>query len=449
MKDEIRAIFERYVPNVSPDIKLMNYWSNAIAKGDKTVADLTFFLLKNKEYMTSVKARFTDMYYDYIGNADKSNHEMFDEMMAYFGDRLITDEDMWDFVSNSSSFYRQYTDIIIKVFKSCYDRLPYDEEIRTYMGKFQKDREYSIECMKQEVLAQNAAKIQSRGGGAIVKVLGKDEEPRTSAAPSLLDDIVYVEQYESMFKRNMNVREYLMHIKDLRARKNTDDLLIYIQDLYQTQSLHYQNIKEILHVFLNEYISEEDFLSKYLVRINEYNFIDNLRKEILASQAYEDKMKEKIQSIYEKMFGDKMTIEDTDFLFNQVRILGLELMHEQINQLVIQFKDDNEETMQRIFDIYMEVYDREPDVNEQNRFIAFIRDHKGRNNNDVDDMIVLELKDALEYHDVLKRKISKIYTSIKKDTIFPSMVYRVLNKVLPMKNIKNIDDYIERAILDL
>jgi hypothetical protein len=449
MKDEIRAIFDRYVPNASPDIKLMNYWSNAIAKGDKSMADLTFFLLKNKEYLTSVKARFTDMYYDYIGNADKSNHELFDDMMAYFGDRLITDEDMWDFISNSSAFYRQYTDIIIKVFKSCYDRLPYDEEIRTYMGKFQKDRNYSIECMKQEVLSQNAAKIQSAGGGAILKVLGKDEEPRTCAAPSLLDDIMYVEQYESVFKRNMNVREYLMYIKELRALKNTDDLVSYIQELYQTQTLFYQNIKEIMHVFLNEYVSEEEFLSKYLVRIGEYNFIDNLRTEVIESPSYEDKMKEKIRTVYEKLFGEKMNIEDNEFLFTQVRSLGLELMHEQINQLVIQFKEENEETIQRIFDIYMEVYDREPDVNEQNRFIAFIRDHKGRINGDVDDMIMVELKDALEYHDVLKRKISKAFTTIKKDTIFPSTMYRVLNKVLPMKNIKNIDDYIERAILDL
>lgn len=449
MKDEIRAIFERYVPNASPDAKLMNYWTNAITKGDKSMADLTFFLLKNKDYLTSIKARFTDMYYDYLGNADKSNHEMFDDMMAYFGDRLITDDDMWDFISNSSAFYRQYTDIIIKVFKSCYDRLPYDEEIRTYMSKFQGDRNYSVECMQQEVLAQNAAKIQSGGGGAIVKVLGKNEEPRTFAAPSLLDDIFFVEQYESVFNRNMNVREYLMHIKDLRARKNSDELVGYIQDIYQTQTLHYQNIKEIMHVFLNEYVSEEDFLSKYLVRINECNFIDNLRKEVVASPAYEDKMKDKIQTLYQRMFGETMTIEDADFLFNQVRTLNLELLHEQINQMVVQFKEDNEHTMQRIFDIYMEVYDREPDVNEQNRFIVFIRDHKGRPDDDVDDMIVLELKDALEYHDVLKRKISKMYTAMKKDTIFPSTMYRVLNKVLPMKNIKNVDDYIERAILDL
>ena len=449
MKDEIRAIFERYVPNASPDAKLMNYWTNAIAKGDKSMADLTFFLLKNKEYLTSVKARFTDMYYDYLGNADKSNHEMFEDMIAYFGDRLLTDEDMWDFISNSSVFYRQYTDIIIKVFKSCYDRLPYDEEIRTYMTKFQGDRNYSVECMQQEVLAQNAAKIQSGGGAAIVKVMGKSEESRAMAAPSLLDDIFFVEQYENVFNRNMNVREYLMHIKDLRARKNSDELVGYIQDIYQTQTLHYQNIKEIMHVFLNEYVSEEDFLSKYLVRINECNFIENLRREVISSPAYEEKIKEKIQNTYQKLFGERMSMDDTDFLFDQVRALGLELLHDQINQMVVQFKEDNEDTMQRIFDIYMEVYDREPDVNEQNRFIAFIRDHQGRSDEDVDNLIVLELKNALEYHDVLKRKIAKIYTAMKKDTVFPSTMYRVLNKVLPMKEVKNVDDYIERAILDL
>jgi hypothetical protein len=105
--------------------------------------------------------------------------------------------------------------------------------------------------------------------------------------------------------------------------------------------------------------------------------------------------------------------------------------------------------VQRIFDIFFDVLDREPDIHEQNATFRYIRQHIGEDKVRVNEQIALDLKDSLEYHDVLKRKISKVYTKHCRDVLFPSKMYHVLNKVLPMKHLSSIDTYIEEVVTEM
>jgi hypothetical protein len=259
-------------------------------------------------------------------------------------------------------------------------------------------------------------------------------------------DLELVDLYEDVFKRPMNVREYILYINDLRANRGDTG---YLETMYETQNAYYQNIKEIMYTYLDKYISEEQFLVHYLSKIHDEHYISFIRNEVIHSKEYAQKMTKKLQTIYRNMYGEAMSQDDVEYLFDRIKAREIGLNDDNLNEKVVQFRDENDDIIQRIFDVFFAVFDREPDTHEQDNAFKFIRQHISDEKTKVDELIAMDLKDSLEYHDVLKRKISKVYTKHSRDILFPSKMYHVLNKVLPMKHLQSIDAHIEQVVTEM
>jgi hypothetical protein len=286
------------------------------------------------------------------------------------------------------------------------------------------------------------------GGGAGVGVGGSASG--FSAPPRIPDgiapDLELVDQYEDVFKRPMNVREYILYINELRSHRGELD---FVEALYDKQSTYYKGIMEIMHVFLDKYISEDQFLVHYLAKIHDPSYLGTLRAEVIGSKEYAQKMTKKLQTLYRNMYGELMSQEDVEYLFERIKAQEVGLNEDSLNERVTEFRVENDDIVQRIFDVFFDVLDREPDIHEQNATFRYIRQHIAEDRIRVNEQIGLDLKDSLEYHDVLKRKISKVYTKHCRDVLFPSKMYHVLNKVLPMKHLSSIDAYIEEVVNEM
>jgi hypothetical protein len=473
VKELISKTYATYVPNTKPDKKLVTYWSNIIAKGDRSISDFNAYLAKHTDYLNAIKSVFVDMFYEHLSGSMTSGgtyQEMFDAMLASVSeDKLLTVDDVWAYLSHTHEFTSEYQTIITRMFQSIFGSTPSDAELRLCIDRIREDKHCTIDMVQKDVETFYARGMHKVAASALVTtglkkgdgdddavadgvvVQGSGGGSAFGAAPpkipeGIAPDLELVDQYEEVFKRPMNVREYILYIHDLRAHRGD---LEFIEGVYQKQSAYYKDIMEIMHVFLDKYISEDQFLAHYLAKIYDPSYIDTLRSEVINSKEYTQKMTKKLQSLYRNMYGELMSQEDVEYLFERIKAQEVGLNDDSLNERVAEFRVENDDVVQRIFDIFFDVLDREPDIHEQNATFRYIRQHIGEDKVRVNEQIALDLKDSLEYHDVLKRKISKVYTKHCRDVLFPSKMYHVLNKVLPMKHLSSIDTYIEEVVTEM
>ena len=525
--EKVSALFLRYIPATDPDKKLVKYWANALAKGDKDMDDLLGYIAKHTEYINHIKYAFTDMYYEHLSSQEDTDiGKLFDRMVASEGvDRPLTLDDVWVWLSNTEMFERQYSDIIAKLFDTFFTRPPTETERKALLSRLRTSRAYTVDMLQRDIERSSAAAAaaadnadilhmlaggtgnasaarESRGDGgdatgdmtgdaAAMLLLGVDgagmvtsggngggagragsgsvgNNANKGTAGQVYEDMEIVDAYEAVFNRNMNVREYILYIDELRhANRSADAAALdeHITMLHDAHSSIFNSVKEIMQVYVDRYTTEDEFIGHYLARAHNPDFLNALKREVFDSQEYQEKMSERLMAIYYNLYGEKMTADDAVFLFRQVKHRRMELVSDALNETVAAFKAENDEVLQRIFDIFFDVFDREPDGAEQQKYVAFIRDKKSAATADddhdddddrelpvpqaIDDAIVLDLKQSLEYHDVLKKKITKAYAKFSKDVLFPSKVYQVLDKIVPIKHYKDVDAHIDAAVQEL
>jgi hypothetical protein len=460
-------MYTTHIPNVPLDKKLLNYWTNAIQRGDKTMHDFTSYLSKNTDYLNYVKLRFTDMYYDHFScsgdTAIPDVNTLYENMMLVNRERLLTSEDIWKFITDVPAFAAQYTDIVTKLFASVHNREPSSEETVYFFSKVKGDQTYTIDKLHQDIrsigveqpFVNNPSRavvddVVRAGGADAAAADGAKHLPVTQAVlPSLSfqEDIDIVEMYEAVTQRNMNVREYILYIEDMRAAKNQKQ---FIEDLYAKQTDQFNRVKEMMHLYLERYLTEEAFIAQCLPRIHaDVRYVDTLKAEVIDSDEYQSMMTQKLQAIYQSLYGESMEADDVSYLFARVKHQKLQLLAEGLTEMVAEFKTENDELLQRIFDVFFLVLDREPDASEQAHYMTFIRNQMSRSKEDIEDKIARDLKESLEFHDILKRKITADYAKHRRDTLFPSKIYAVLQRVLPAKHSDGIDEYIAHEVQEL
>lgn len=498
MSQAVAEVYAKYVPNVRADRKLINYWTNAINKGDKTISDFMVYLSKNNDYLNHVKLMFTDMYYDHFASAGEEDvpesNALFESMLSINRDNLLNDQDIWYFITGLSAFGAVYTDIIIKLFKSINDREPIVQEIEDYIRKFRTDRTYNMDLLRQEIsrakedadgawddsdsdnnfavpsnmsmnmnrnmnMNDNDIYNDTSGPSASASASGNGSGNGNGSRPRLIPmdtstavDFEIIQKYEEIFGRNMNVREYVLYINDMRQKRRESGTALsdYIEDIYRSQGAHFGVAKDTMHMFLEKYLTEEAFIAQCLPRVHaDTNYLTILRKEIIGSQEYKDKMIGKLQDIYSGMYGEEMAVADADFFFERIRANELALTSDTLTERVAEFKVETDELLQSIFDVFFDVVDREPDATEQQGYMAIVRRMSDTSKSSIDERIGVELKESLEFHDILKRKIAKAYAKHNRDTLYPSKLFTILQKILPSRLLSTIDGVIERAVQDL
>jgi hypothetical protein len=450
----VDELFRKYIPNAEPDKKLVTYWANALTKGDKTKSQFMLYIANYTEYLNFIKYTFIDMFYDHLSTCeDIDMGKLFDKMIISQDVGVpMTEDDIWNWIRNTEVFERQYTDMINKLFLTIKDRVPNEQELQMYLFKLKENRGYSVDALRKDIVGQDG--IASDEAAESDAMATKDQpiadEPNKKEDAQRID-LEIVASFEETYERNMNVREYIQYISDLRQSKCFDVLEDHIRRLNDLHREMFAGVKEIMHTYLDAYITENEFIAKYLSRAHISSFLDDVKREVFESDEYKNKMMDKLKVIFMNMYGEKMTTGDAAYMFEHVKKQEVELVSDELNEVMAAFKAQNDEVVQSIFDIFFDVFDREPDAAEQARYLTFIREQKASDveMDAIKDAIVLDLKQSLEYNDVLKKKIKAAYSRFSTDALFPSKIYQVLDKIVPIKHYKDVDERIDNAVQEI
>jgi hypothetical protein len=472
------SIFKEIMMNKveNMDSKMLNYWIKAINSGQKTEDDFRTFLLKSQDYQNVLRHTFSEIYYDKL--SDKNYQNTFDKFLEKHSEKNITEKDIVDFITASPEYVEKYTKIIKDIFELINGELPSVDEITVHLHKFQSNPHYSIDDLREDISNKTSITFQDADlyhdfsddqQKEIIslwndktlfldfyrRVLSENTDHKNVDFADKGDSIVnnsrsksdvldVVKMFEETYGRNMNVREYLLYIDDLLSQK-VSDRLGFINKL---KKRHYElliNVRDIVNKYLNKDLGEDEFIERYLDDTNKDSFLTELEVSIINSEDYEVQMSNRLTTLYKNLYDVYLTNADTQYLFKRVKQHKYDLQNEELNNVIVEFKNETDNITERIFRIFMDTYQREPDVYEINRYVQVYRNNNERLE-DTDKVIEAELHDSLEYHDVIKNKIKKAYGIIKNENILPSILYNLLEKVLKSKITSTIDDLIDQII---
>lgn len=477
VQNDIYLIFKEIMMDKieNMDTKMFNYWVNAITTESKTKDDFKTFLLKSQDYNNLIRTTFIDTFYEKL--SDKNYQELFQEFQEQFIGKQVHEEDIVKFITNSDLFKNKYNKTIVDMYELINEKLPSSEEVNMYLSKFQSNISYDIDNLRNDIsngliLRENPSTVledessnyteQQQKEIATLwnnkslflefyrKIKAQENVPKVTkqVISNDVDVLHLVNCYENIFERNMNVREYLLYINDIKSFRG-EQLVDVVKALKQKHYDVFIKARDVVSRFLNEDLDEDTFIRDYLKDINNINFVDELRQSIISSKNYEVKMCERLVSLYKTLYDECLMDNDVIYIFNKVRNTGCDIMNEELNNFIVEFKNETEHITERIFKIYLDTFEREPDIYEIAKFVELYRKYGIDEFNKVDDIVLTELTNSLEYHDVIKQKIKKIYTINKNANILPSIIYMILGKVLHCGDKTNVDTHIERFIQEL
>jgi hypothetical protein len=454
VKSRITDIYADLLPNQRPDPKMLNYWSTTLGKGEKSYVDFVSFVLKSPDYINHNKSIFVDVFYEYASCLPEGleANAMFDDLMTSFDGIAISRQDMRKYIVTSPAFVTSCGDQVKKLYKAARQSDPDVDVVNTYIQKFWNDPAYNVDALQKDITTPTTPaplptpQDPPRTDVSPTESNGSPTPIATTQLPVILDKDdakQCIDLYESVFGRGMNAREYMQFIDALIAlptpaarQKRIEAIKVDMRDAFV-------KVQDTLHRYLAQDITDLDFMREHLSAwLADKDYTNTLVRDIVASDAYLQKMTAKIATLHETMYGEPIPQEDAAYLFNKIRVRGLELMNEDLNREIQDFKDETDTYVQHLFDLYLDVYEREPDKEELAEHLKLVRD---AGTEVASASIKKDLRNALEYHDMIKKKIRKAYATVG-ITASPSAIYKVLELVLPFREDDSIDARIEEHV---
>ena len=471
-KSQILSLFHEVMLNTmdTMDNKTLSFWVGSITKGTKSLDDLEAFLLKSQDYHNAVKNTFIDVFYDKIGG----NNEYQDLFKAFLQENTshvrTSKSDIHDYIIQSKMFIDKYATIVGSVYEAVTNGSPEPETTVRYIRKFQELAEYSIDDLKKDIMSDlilgpddqettcnHAKNGTSNDDDSVFDGLTEqqitdikdlwndkvefvrfftrgtadgsvaDKEASAVASASATQDFPedIITAFESIYARSMNAWEYVLY-----AAQQPTDIVSFLNARKQSHDTAYDRVKELRQVYLDDTIDEADFIRDYLHDIHKPDFLECLKHDILSSDAYKHKMSGRISSLYKTMYDEELLEEDSENIFASVKGKAYELFNEELNGVLVDYKNETDQLTERLYRIFITTYEREPDIHELTTFLRLYRKHPDIDIQEVDAMVEKELVASLEYHDVLKQKIKQSYTDKKHANILPSITFKVLKMVL-------------------
>jgi hypothetical protein len=474
IRNDTLTVFKKTMLNKvdNMDSKMLNYWVSAIAYNTKNLEDFKNFLLKSQDYNNVVRNTFINIFYDKL--SDNNYHELFEEFQKQFADTEISESDIVNFISTSKQYVDKYTKIISEMYEVVKGDTISQENLLSYLKKFQLMSSYTIDDLKDDIMNDTVLQdIKPRNIDDLNDVdtsefsieqqneilsLWNDKTAFLEFYRNTLKEIpnnlnnknidTIINCFEDVYERNMNVHELLLYSDRLLASSNLKT------DIELLKTKHFDmfiKVRNIVTQYLDDELNEDVYIKSYLPDIDQDGFLDNLVDSIINSSEYEHKMVEKLGILYKNLYDQCITEDDTKYIFEKVKADKCDIVNnEDLNNYIVEFKNETDHITERIFRIFIDTYERQPDIYEISKYIAFYRQqNSSQTKEDIDKLVENELYDSLEYHDVIKSKIKKIFTNIKNTNILPSVIYTVLHKVLQNNNKRDIDSQIEDIVYAL
>jgi hypothetical protein len=237
--------------------------------------------------------------------------------------------------------------------------------------------------------------------------------------------------FEATFNRAISVQEYFKYIHNKEPLDETDAQVLYLE-----HTENFNKLREIFHMYTGTDIDEyKVYISKYLSEIDKEGFFENIVNTIIDSNEYDTGMKKELVRIYKNMYDETLEEPDVEYLFTIVKKSKVGINDDKLHNMVSSFKSETDFIVQNVFQQYVNVVEREPDMYEIEQHVSYYRKelHDESIDTSIDNInkyLQSYLMKSLEFHDIIKKKIKSTYKSLKNKEILPSVMFDNLNRVI-------------------
>lgn len=440
------------------DSKTLSYWYNVINSGQKQLSDLANELAASADYKTRLQNMFKEMYLDTV--CLEYSDDLFQHFITKNGYRIYEEKDIRTYIIQLPQFIDKCSNAISSTYEMHTNNKCTAQTINRYLEKFIEDTTYTMEHMITDVLSSSNGSDGSEQGGASDLSSTANNNEASSGGSNTMSDKSLLEQYfinkvgftptadyldglfsyqhlkleplkkfEKTFERPMFVHEYFKYI----VKDNIDDFEA-VKATYQT---NLETMKNVFEEYTMSELDEYTFVSKYLSDIEIDGFLDSFIKEILNSSAYEVNMKNVINSLYKDLFDETLDVQDIEYAFLIAKNKALSVKSPLLQVELSSLKDATDEMISHIFKQFIDVLNRNPDINEIREYVDVYRENAHQQTLEMLDVQVQRrLINSLEFHDIVKNRIKTLFSINKNRDIMPSEMYNILNKVIG--NIQNL-----------
>ena len=399
--------------NRKPDLSTITFWENAFAKGGKTMSDLITVLINTPEYRNRMQSKYMTLLTEIVGVDEYVDELNFDRFFKSFESSItiITESDMIFYIKKSDQFVNKTRKIVELIFNSKLKRDPSNEELGTFITKFQNLTDYSISNLESDI-ASNKDHTDVNTNTNTEKVL------------MFSFDCEFVKSFEDIFDRPIYIQEYVKYFLD---RKDMD-----VSALHNKHIQRFHEIHSLLQRYMNTNISEHRFVCKFLDHMENPSFVDEFAKAIVLDDIYIKLMKQNIVRKYEALYDETLEDIDADYIFRKVQADKIELNDPNLDNFLLNFKGESDDIIRRIMDVFGRVYERTPDRSEliNNAVLYRQAGYVGRTFDEVSVDLERDLMMCLEFHDIIKKKIKSLKPDIGTSQMFKTLK-TVTDEVLP------------------
>lgn len=477
MKNKIQSLHNELVGK-SLDTSTLAFWATSIMKGSQSIDDFIEFVINTDDYKKNADSQFKYNYFMYV------DYDLSETTLANFQDYAIkkiketqtsmNESDIHAYISQLDTFIEKYTYIVKTVYNLKYSSECPGEICKKYVDKFATNPLYNIDLLENEIDNSEYKTTDTADTSKVETVAGQVDKSHdfrlayvnaTNEMPSDNDMIVMqnmsanidklveifvaskkvvvepipqkttyddieLERFQAAFQRPMYVQEYYKYVVN-----NENDMIEDYGDLKEMHDANFNHMRQLVQLYTNVAMEELDFIKKYLDKIDNPRFFDDFVDTIISSIEYEINQKTSINARYKRMFDEDLESHDTNFIFNKVKLAKLSLVDDAIEQMLTAFKSDTDDIITHVFEKYISVLERQPDIFEITKWVEVYR-HSDIGFDQQDDVVESVLMKSLEFHDILKKRIRALYSEKKGSAILPSILYNTLDVVLP--NLDNI-----------
>lgn len=411
-----------------------SYWTNLISSGNKTLEDYKINLLTSENYLSSIQMVFKSLFYSIIGydaifdEETISNFELYVQEYLNINCKELLPLDIKKYITTLDSFKDTYK-ARIETQISNLDNEKYDYMINMFMNEFDFDTDKLDSCLK-DMIKNNAFESLSIQREIIINDVNqgfKVESKLSNPEPEL--DTNVLKSFSSIFKRQMFVEEYFFYVlKNINYDYNE-----YISYKNLIQSLYKQYVDSDIdeYQFSLEYISHKD---RCTLESLEKNTLDAL----IISDVYYTKMKNNLREKYKLLYTSEIENNDLEYFFFKSKEELLFINDVRIEEMIIVWKSQTDNYVYEIYETYLQLLDRKPDVHEIN---DILNKYRYTNINTLEYM-EKNIINSLEFNDVMKKLICEKYKDNTDIDILPSILYNII-KDLREKHIKENTTFIE------
>lgn len=406
----------------SIDARSLTYWVNIIASGKCTINNFIESIISSNEYELYVVSLFKDDFYSIIGYVEIETYleDFISYMRMYVKDKNkpLKETDIKNFITKLPCFKEKFTNLIKIEYKAKFNTECDETIIQFHLDNFNNKYNYNTETLLKEVALYSS--VEKNQQHSIIDLIEKNAT-KVSINESDLQD------FYTVFGRPMFVEEYFYYV--INENKTSYQLI------FEEYSINFNRYTKIIYDFKNKKPTEYDFIKSYipfneLHKDNESYFV-SIVDDIINSKEYEEEMNQIITKKYYSLYNESLENDDRDYYFSIIKKLKINLRDDRVEIELMKLKNETDEYIGNIFEIYMKVLDRKPDVVEIATLLKKYRDLNDIEN--VNIYVEKNLVTSIEFNEIIKRKIKE-----NNPDIIPSKLYSIMNDTIKKINIADM-----------